>query len=207
VLESKQAKKTIMAAINTQSITEEAFKVRIYEWNEPMKNFNSSQNIYAYHPTAVHLFEPKSVGVATAFTYMFVAEGEVGHLMNKPLLRVYKISTELRSQFMEIQQIRETQEVLNIESVVTPENDLFVFTLMRDSTIKIYKLRGASGFVYFDTIYGRGATSMQVVSTYNDPHNYGHFIALGYNDVDGGRSSREGHTKVLTAKVASHPRG
>lgn len=125
-------------------------------------------------------------------TYMFVAEGVVTQVMNKPLLRVFKMTDR---KFVEVQQIKVDFEVKHITHFIQFERELLVFTLLHDSTVHIYKLRGASGFVLFDTIRGRGADKLDVFSdeiTAFNPKSY--YVALGH-------TSGQTFTDILSSDV------
>ncbi|KAI1303941.1 hypothetical protein HDE_02023 [Halotydeus destructor] len=84
-----------------------------------------------------------------------------------------------------MQQIQETQDITKFESIITPENNLVVFTLMRDSYLKIYKYQEASGFVLMDGLHGRGATKMAVKPTFD----LDHFLVMGTDSREEDKSN------------------
>jgi hypothetical protein len=197
-LNSLHQKVTLMATINTWDTSDSAFRVNVYQWDSFARDFGTpSQVIHAYHPTAVHLTETLREG---PFTYLFISEGEVNHLRNQPLLRIHRFAPGFKYPFVEMQQIRESQ-VVSIDSTLMTDNSLVVFMLTSDSLLKMYKLRGASGFTLFDTVVTRGAhrfLALPRISPYG--HVEGHVLVLSM-DSTRSRDQQETDTRLLYPKI------
>ncbi|KAI1303942.1 hypothetical protein HDE_02022 [Halotydeus destructor] len=59
-IRSEHQRMTFVATINSLSISEQAFNVKVGQWDVNVKSFlNISKEIFAYHPTAIHFAEFK----------------------------------------------------------------------------------------------------------------------------------------------------
>ena len=179
--------------------------VNFFYWNPNQKSLESSPQ----QMVTIQVPDPKTFPVthmtpsSESKLFFILSEKKARKIRDRsPLIRVFQHQTiGVQAPFLENQQISETNDILAIDSLVSLTGDLTLFFLTDDQRIKIYRLKGASGFMLSDSIEGQSLFSSSSIASFavvpSTPETTGHFVV-----VSASRTSEDDDRESLL--ISSH---
>ena len=207
---SESTGNTVVTSLSTAWIHEERSMIlaltyithiNFFSWNPSQRSLEPTplQKILIQVPDpktlpVTHMTARSSLGM-----FFIVSEAKTRRIRDRsPLIRVFQHQTKGVSvlTFLETQQMTETNDILAIDSLLSPSGEnLNLFFLTDDDRVKIFKLKGSSGFVLTDSIEGQSLFSSSLgirsLSVIPSAEMTGHFVVLSSSEnslVDGGIS-------------------
>jgi hypothetical protein len=145
--------------------------IEFFSWNPSQRSLESSflQKIIIQVP------DPKTLPVthmtprSLSGLFFIVSEKRSRRIRDRsPLTRIFQHQTNgVSAPFLENQQISETNDILSIESLVSSTGDLSLFFLTDDQRVKIFRMKGSSGFMLTDTIEGQALFSSSSIGSFS----------------------------------------